>query len=94
MTKNQFMEVILSNGVNYVAVVSFPDYKGGRIHAVTFSSDFELGDFEYIEWEGDATQLLKDRNMVFEDHVEVFHEEPQDYPIALWEMVIIKLMNE
>ena len=91
MTKQQFIEVILSNNINYATVVSFPDYNGGRTHGITFSPDFELGDFEYIEWEGDATQLVKDRNLIFEDHIEPFHEEPQDYPVALFELVINNL---
>lgn len=68
-----------------IIVVRTPDYEGGYTHSVELS-DYELGDFEYNEWEGTLSQL-ENENPSFFNHVEPFHEEPRDWEITGKELV-------
>lgn len=62
-------------------VVQVPDWNGGHFFKAE-SIDYELQDFEYIQWEGTpaeaATTVLS-----FEAHVEPLHEDPYDYEMSM-----------
>lgn len=58
MNKKEFMDLLLCAAIQSVTIVSVPDYNGGRQMAVFFNEDeVKLGDFEYIEFSGDATEV-------------------------------------
>lgn len=96
MEKKEFMEKLLSGGVTSVAIISYPDYNGGRECGVTFNTtleDIKLDDFEYIEYFGDATEVVRDRFKVFTDHFEPRYESPIDIDHELWQLVYRGLRN-
>ena len=68
-----------------IMVVRIPDYDGGYTHRVE-EADYQLGDFEYNEFDGTLAQL-EEQNPSFTNHVEPFHEEPQDWEITGKELV-------
>lgn len=90
MTKNEFREELLNCGFSYLYVVSFPDFKGGRDIGICVDEP-QLGDFEYIEWEGDLTEALRDRHLVFTTWDEPFHEERKEYEITLEDLIVASL---
>lgn len=88
MTKKDFISTLLGAAIAQVTIISTPDYKGGRELCVLFNEDeVELGDFEYIEFEGDATEVVRRRSMVFSEHYEPFHFDPYDVEYTLEELV-------
>ena len=88
MKKNEFISMLLSAAIAQVTIISIPDYNGGRELCVLFNKDeVELGDFEYIEFEGDATDVVRHRSMVFSEHFEPFHEQAYDVDYTLEELV-------
>lgn len=91
MTKNDFRDYLLYSGIRRVQVISHPDYNGGNTLFCLFNEecdDYERADFEYIEYDGDASEVVRDRGLVFYEHFEPFHEEPRDVPYKLWELVM------
>ena len=85
----------LANENDQYAVVKSHDGRGGYEHQIMSYQEaeeiVENRPFHYIEWSGDMQQLLKDADKVtFEDHLEVNHEEPRDYPVTLAELAIEK----
>lgn len=98
MTKNELRSELLAAGwVNYI-VVSAADGNGGRQHKDTFASkdpDFipNLEDFDFIEWQGTPTEVLRDWNKVV--IVEEWHhqyDEP-DYNERTLGELISELLN-
>lgn len=88
MKKKDFMELLLCAAIQSVTIVSVPDYNGGRQMTVLFNEDeVELGDFEYVEFSGDATEVLRNRSKVFTEHFEPFHEPSYDVEYTLQELV-------
>lgn len=76
--------LVLANMINEgkkFMVVQVPDWNGGH-YFVAKPADYELQDFEYIEWEGTpaeaATTVLS-----FEAHVEPLHEDAIDYTMTM-----------
>lgn len=90
MKKVDFREELLNCGFSYLYVVSSPDGNGGRDIGVCVDEP-QLGDFEYIEWEGDLTDALRDRNLVFTTWEEPFHEERKEYKITLEYLIVASL---
>lgn len=96
MTKMQFIDCLLINGIEYLTVISIPDWNGGYRHVGLINQhvDYEeLRDFEYIVWEGDASQIVKSRKTTFLDHYEPFHEEAYDDSISIEEMILCAIEN-
>jgi hypothetical protein len=92
-TKKEFREFLLANKVKTITVLSYPDWNGGRQCGVLFNKTEEevyddLPDFTYVEWWGDATEVLRHRKMKFFDHFEPFHEGAYDIEKTLEEMIL------
>lgn len=80
MTRKEFTNAMLENKINYVAIIRVPDWNGGfGYRAILNSPDYELGEFEYVEWEGDASKAAAHHSMPFYGHREPFHEKPFDF---------------
>lgn len=61
-------------------ITRVPDWNGGHDYsAVLNNPDYKTGDFEYIEFEGDASKAASHHSMEFYGHREPFHEEPYDF---------------
>lgn len=82
MTKSDFREELLNCGFNY--------FKGGRDICVCVDEP-QLGDFEYIEWEGDLSKALRDRHLLFTTWDEPFHEERREYEITLEDLIVASM---
>ena len=88
-TKNYWREFILNNKLNKMIfwVISYPDWDGGRFHCLivrdrNYDVRENLGDFQYVAFEGDATALLKRLNKVFIDL-----ENNREYEITLRDLL-------
>lgn len=90
MTKSYFRDELLNSGFTYLYVVSYPDGNGGRDIGVCVDEP-QLGDFDYIEWEGDLTKAVRDRRLVFTTWDEPFHEERREFNITLDELIVASL---
>ena len=91
MNKEQFAELLAKNGINDVTIIRTPDWCGGHGYRIEINRDPEdpLGDFEYIEFEGDRSKTVSKRNMRFFGHKEPLHEEPYDTDCgSILEMVL------
>ena len=93
MEKKKFRELLLAKEIKSVIILSYPDWNGGRQCGIMFNTSLEevrddLSDYEYIEWWGDATEVLRHRKMVFYDHFEPFHEEAYDVERTLEELIL------
>jgi hypothetical protein len=86
MTKNELRELLLSNGVTYLYIVSVPDWNGGRTIEFDLNQPV-LDDFEYIEWEGDASAILRDRNKEFWNEQYPRYEEPRKWKVTIGELM-------
>lgn len=92
MKRNEFREFLLEKSIKRVQVVTTPDYRGGNRLFILLDEqceEYEPCDFEYIEYDGDVTQVLRDRRLEFYEHEEPFHEEPRDYPYSLEELIVM-----
>lgn len=75
---------LINLGIKSIAIISYPDYCGGREEKMRFSSDpkedwyKDLPNFTYVEWTGRPIDLLKEEPSLL-IHKEYFHEEPYDY---------------
>ena len=82
------LEANKANENEQYAVVRIPDWSGGYKHEIMPLKEaeemVEKEPFHYIEWSGNMEKLLKDAdNVVFENHIELLHEEPRDYQVSL-----------
>lgn len=75
---------MLNNGLGFM-VVQMPDWNGGH-HFRIRNTDYELGDFEFVAWEGTPSKFAEEQP-VFTEHVEPFHEKPKDYDISALELI-------
>lgn len=89
--KNNKMEkqvLVLANMVNEgkkFMVVQVPDWNGGHFFMAE-PIDYELKDFEYIEWEGtpaEAATMLPS----FEAHAEPLYEDAVDYTMSMFDVL-------
>jgi hypothetical protein len=93
MKKAEFRELLLANDIVTVTVTSFADGNGGRQNCVGFNKTEEeaydnLRAFAYVEWHGTASDAVRHRKMVFEDHFEPFHEEAYDFEKTLEDLIL------
>jgi hypothetical protein len=80
MTRKDFTSILLDNSIDYITIVRVPDWNGGHSYkAVLNEPDYKTGDFEYIEFEGDASKAASHHSMEFYAHREPFHEEAYDF---------------
>lgn len=97
MDKKNFIEVMLDCEITRVSVVSCPDYNGGRYHKVIFDKEIDpyngdLGNLEYLEYEGDVTDVVRKRNKeFFLDHCEPRYGEAYDTIWTLEELILNEL---
>lgn len=69
MTNQEFKYMLIENGIYYIKIVRTPDFRGGYDPIVYFNEEaknYELQEFEYVEFEGDVDKAVENRNMVFE----------------------------
>jgi hypothetical protein len=80
MSKKQFAELLCKNGIDSVTVIRTPDWSGGHGYRIMLNRDPEdtLGDFEYVEFEGDRSKAVSKRNKRFFGYKEPLHEEPYE----------------
>lgn len=62
-------------------VVQVPDWNGGY-YFMAEPADYQLQDFEYIEWEGTPAEAATALPS-FEAHVEPLHEDSYDYEMSM-----------
>ena len=86
MTKNDFREELLNCGFSYLYIVSFPDSNDGGRDICVCVDEPELGNFEYIEWEGDLTEALRDRHLLF-----TTWDKLREYNITLEDLIVASL---
>ena len=87
MTKNDFREELLNCGFTYLYVVSYPDGNGGRDIGVCVDEP-ELGCRDRIEWQGNLTDVLRDRRLIFDSLLLYNNGEEVKIPITLEDLVI------
>lgn len=95
MTRKEFTQMLLDNHISSVAIIRVPDYSGGHKFNIllNMSKDevdewLQNQDFTYLEWYGDASEVVRHHNDVFYSHVERFHEEPLDEPYTMEELIM------
>ena len=86
MTKNDFREELLNCGFSYLYIVSFPDFNDGGRDICVCVDEPELGNFEYIEWEGDLTEALRDRHLLF-----TTWDKRREFTITLEDLIVASL---
>ena len=72
LTKESFREALLNNGVRNVVVISIADWRGGRQNKAVLNVEpvevvVGLDAYDYIEFSGDATDVVSRRNKKFWD---------------------------
>ena len=80
--------LVLANMINEgkkFMVVQVPDWNGGHFFKAE-SIDYELQDFEYVEWEGTPVEAATALPS-FEAHVEPLHEESYDYVMTMYDVL-------
>ncbi len=82
--QEKIVKNLKKKGIKSIAIISVPDYAGGREEVFVFSKNEDedwwedLDSFSYVEWNGTPDDLpIVDP--VLTSHVEPFHEEPRDY---------------
>ena len=84
MEKQELLVLVLANMINEgkkFVIVRIPDFNGGHFFMAE-PADYQLQDFEYIEWEGTPTEAVSQMPS-FEAHVEPLYETPQDYTMSI-----------
>lgn len=66
-------------------VIQMPDWRGGH-HFRIRNTDYELGDYEYVAWEGSPSKFAEEQP-VFTEHAEPLHEKPFDYDVSALELI-------
>ena len=95
MTRKEFTTMLLDNHISSVGIIRVPDYEGGYFFKALLNMSMEEiyewlenKNFTFLEWYGDVSDAARHHNMIFYSHVEVFHEEPKDYPDTMEELII------
>ncbi len=79
MTRKNFTSILLDNKIDNIIIIRVPDWNGGHSYKAVLNEDYEFGDFEYPEFEGDASKAAAHHSKEFYGHREPFHEEPYDF---------------
>ena len=86
MKKKDFREELLNSGFTYVYVVSFNDYNGRDVCICV--EEPQLGENDRIEWQGDLTDILRDRRLVFDSCILYNNGERIEIPVTLEDLII------
>ena len=73
MTRKEFKSMLIENDIDYVKIVRTPDWKGGYRNLAYFDEEaknYELQDFEYVEFEGNLNKAVEEYNKVFFEEYE------------------------
>jgi hypothetical protein len=89
ITKNDFRNYLVDNGITSAVLVSCPDWKGGRDYICFLNADEDeirkgLRDFEYIEGVYSSEELIKYRN----EEVLLAERNNSTNKCLLWQMVV------
>lgn len=98
MKKIDFVNLVLGASIESATIISCADWMGGRQMKVIFNLPLEeveenLPNYDYIEWHGDATDVVRNRNKVFTNTYDLFHGTLQEESVTLEEL-IIKALKE
>ena len=93
MNKKQFRQFLLNNKIKQVIIIRTPDWRGGYKPQAIINSHVILENFEYVEFEGDASKALSHHSDLFKEHTEVQYEAPKDYYYTLAELVVEALQQ-
>ena len=88
MTKNDFREELLNCGFTYVYVVSFNDNNGRDLYLCVNGRPDCCSECTKIEWEGDLTDVLRDRRKVFHSVLITIDGERIEMPITLEDLML------
>lgn len=69
MNKAEFTFMLIEQGINYVKVVRTPDFRGGYEPVAMFNEiahNYELKEFEYVEFDGDIAATTENYDTLFE----------------------------
>ena len=86
MTKSDFSEELLNCGFTYFYVVSFDDNNGRDVCICV--DEPQLGKKDRIEWQGNLTDVLRDRRLIFDSLLLYNNGEEVKIPITLEDLVI------
>lgn len=86
MTKSDFREELLNSGFTYLYVVSFDDNNGRDVCICV--DEPQLGKKDRIEWQGNLTDVLRDRRLIFDSLLLYNNGEEVKIPITLEDLVI------
>lgn len=68
MSEKEFIEMLKNSNISYAIIVRTPDWKGGYGNRAYFNEEaknYELQEFEYLEFEGDFDKLVENYNKPF-----------------------------
>ena len=94
-TRKEIRNALLERGVIRVQIVRTPDWRGGHYPSLKVTDLLiddcveydELNPYEYIEFDGDATEVMRHLNDTFTEHIEPLYEENIDEVYTLAEML-------
>ena len=86
MKKKDFREELLNCGFTYVYVVSFNDNNGRDVCICV--EEPQLSENDRIEWQGDLTDILRDRRLVFDSCILYNNGERIEIPVTLEDLII------
>lgn len=73
MTEKEFKSILIENGIDYVKIVRTPDQRGGYRNWAYFNEEaknYELQEFEYVEFEGDLNKTVEECYKIFFEEYE------------------------
>lgn len=68
MGYKEFKSMLVDKGIDYVKIVRTPDWRGGHRNWAYFNEEaknYNLQEFEYIEFEGDLDKTVEECDKVF-----------------------------
>lgn len=92
MTKNDFREELLNSGFSYLYVVSLTDKYKRDVFVCDKRPDC-CHEYTKIEWEGDLTEALRDRSLVFDSFMLTVEGKKIEIPITLEDLIIDRIDN-
>lgn len=70
MKRKEFIEMLKNSNISYVKIIRTLDWKGGYINCAYFneeSKNYELKEFEYLEFEGEFDKIVENYAKIFYD---------------------------
>ena len=95
MNKKELRELLLKYNIKYIVIVNEHDGNGGNFPtAVLNNKNFKLDNFDYIEFEGDASQALAAKSTLFEEYVQPRYESSWSKYHSLGELIKEALLKQ